>query len=218
MTFADTMKLARTAGVTMVMSAVSGAAMAQTVDPALLARMDKEKAARQACKIDICKAFAAPTQGAPIVCDVTKTWLRDDITARIVGGSYVWGYGHMQCNLKLNLDRAAMGSALAGASGKVEMPEHKMTCHVGNKDPAKSEAFKVEVSLTPKATFENGKAKAVSLQPVKAEGSTVASAAVTSIMAVDKVSGLVSRATANEINSFLFDKCKADGVTIAERK
>ena len=65
--------------------------------------------------------------------------------------------------------------------------------------------------------FENGQAKSVTLEPVKIEGSSVASAAVTSLIAVDKVSGLVSRAAAAEINAFLFEKCKEDGVEILRK-
>jgi len=35
-------------------------------------------------------------------------------------------------------------------------------------------------------------------------------------MAVDKVSGVVSRAAANEINEFLYTKCKEDGVEVPQ--
>jgi len=54
----------------------------------------------------------------------------------------------------------------------------------------------------------------VTLEPVKTEGSSLASAAVSSLMAVDKVSGAVSRAAASEINEFLYTKCKEDGVEV----
>jgi hypothetical protein len=37
------------------------------------------------------------------------------------------------------------------------------------------------------------------------------------VLAVDKISGLVSRAAAAEINTFLFDKCKEDGVEIVRK-
>jgi len=185
--------------------------------PELAARMAAEKTARRACKIEICKALATPGSGAPITCDVTKTWLKDEITGRVVGGSYVWGYGNMQCSLKLNLDRAELGKALSEASATLTFPEHQLVCNIDDKDPAKGRAFSVTVSLTPVATFEKGEAKSVSLVPVKTEGSTLASAAVASLMAVDKVSGVVSRATASEINTFIFDKCKADGVEIVRK-
>lgn len=187
------------------------------VTPELAARMDKEKEARRACKVDICKAFATPADGAPIRCDVTKTWTKDEIVSRVVGGDYVWGYGHMQCSLQLDLDRAELGKAAKEASTKITMREHKIKCNVDDKDPAKGQAFTVSVSMTPSAMFEKGSAKKVTLDPVKTEGSTVASAAVTSLMAVDAVSGVASRAIATEIDSFFYEKCAADGVEIAKK-
>src|SRR5262245_28665414 len=84
-------------------------------------------------------------------------------------------------------------------------------------DPAKGKAFSVSVSLTPTIVFESGQAKSLTLDPVKTEGSTVASASVTSLMAVEKVSGLVSRAAVTEINSFLFDLCKEEGVEVTRK-
>ena len=51
----------------------------------LTARMAKEKEDRKACKIEICKAFAAPSDGSVIGCTVTKTWLAADIQAGFLG-------------------------------------------------------------------------------------------------------------------------------------
>jgi hypothetical protein len=184
----------------------------------LTERMEKEKAARKSCKIEICKAFAAPTQGAPITCEVTKTWTKAEILARVVGGSYVWGYGHMQCNLALNLDRNELAKALKDPTAKSSFAEHKLVCNVDDADAAKGKAFSVNVALTPVATFEKGEAKSVELQPVKIDGSAVASAAVTSLMAIDKASGLVSRGAAADINSFFYTNCAADGVPIELKK
>ena len=201
---------------------VAGAASASAQDaklnvsPELAARMAAEKEARKACKIDICKAFASGGSGA-ITCDVTKTWAKEEILSRVVGGSYVWGYGHMQCTLALNLDKAELGKALSEAAAKISFPEHKLICNVDDADAAKGQAFSVNVAMTPVVSFEKGEAKSVDLQNVKAEGSSVASAAVSSMMAVDKVSGLVSSAAAKEINAFIYGKCDADGVKIVRK-
>ncbi len=194
--------------------AAAHGALAET-SPEIVARMAAEKEARRACKVEICKAIATPSSGAPITCEVTKTWLKDEILSKVVGGSYVWGYGHMQCKLSLNLDRAELGKATAG--GKSSFPEHQIVCNVDNADAAKGQAFDVKVSITPVVSFESGDAKTVELQNAKTEGSSIASAAVASILAVDKVSGLVSRAAASEINTFVYDKCKADGVEIVHK-
>jgi hypothetical protein len=200
-----------------VSTGVSASAQSSEVAPEIVARMAKEKEARRACKVDICTAFAKPDAGAPIACDVTKTWTQQDITTRIVGGSYVWRYGHTQCTVKLALDRALIAKAMKEMKTTVSFPEHTFVCNVDDADPSKGRAFSVTATITPAIAFENGQAKSVTLEPVKIEGSSVASAAVTSLIAVDKVSGLVSRAAAAEINTFLFEKCKEDGVEILRK-
>ena len=71
-------------------------------------------------------------------------------------------------------------------------PEHTFICDVEDKEPAKGKAFSVKVMVTPAVTFDDGNAKSVAFEPVKTEGSTVASAAVASLITVDKVSGFVA--------------------------
>jgi hypothetical protein len=196
-------------------SSLASAQTSTPLPPELAKRLEQEQADRKGCKTDICKAFATPTAGPPIACDITKTWLRDELTSFIVGGSTLWGYGHMKCSFKVNLDRGEIAKGMAG--GKATFAEHNLTCDVDDKDPAKGVAFTVKAAITPVVTFDKGQATAVALDPVKTEGSTLASAAVTSIMTVDKISGIVSKSGVSEINALLFEKCKDVGVTITPK-
>src|SRR6516165_1636618 len=107
------------------------------VAPEILERMAKEKEARRTCKIEICTAFAKPTAGSPITCEVTKTWPQSDITSKVVGGSYIWQYGHTQCTVKLSLDRGLIANAMADGGNTVKFPEHSFICNVDDKDAAK---------------------------------------------------------------------------------
>ena len=84
---------------TLSLTTAEAAAQQQDIAPELVARMAQEKQARRACKVEICTAFAKPAAGAPITCDVTQTWTQQEIVARIVGGSYVLGDGHVQCRV-----------------------------------------------------------------------------------------------------------------------
>ena len=213
----STLGVALLAMIAVISASTAASAQQAQLAPEIVARMAKEKEARRVCKVDICSAFAKPAAGTPIGCDVTKTWTQQDITSRIVGGSYIWGYGHTQCTVKLALDRELIAKAVKEAKATVKFPEHTFVCNVDDADPAKGKAFAVSVSLTPTIVFESGQAKSVTLDPVKTDGSTVASAAVTSLMAVEKVSGLVSRAAVAEINAFLFDLCKEEGVEITRK-
>jgi len=202
---------------TLVLTDTSAISQQPVAAPEILERMAKEKEARRTCKIEICTAFAKPSAGSPITCEVTKTWPQSDITSKVVGGSYIWQYGHTQCTVKLSLDRGLIANAMADGSNTVKFPEHSFICNVDDKDAAKGKAFTVTLSFTPSIVFEKGHAKSVTLEPIKAEGSSLASAAVTSLMGIDKVSGIVSRAAANEINEFLYSKCKEDGVEVPQK-
>jgi len=202
---------------TLSLTTAEAAAQQQDIAPELVARMAQEKQARRACKVEICTAFAKPAPGAPITCDVTQTLTQQEIVARILGGSYVWGYGHVQCKVKVSLDRSLIAKVMTEAKTIMSPPEHAFICDVEDKEPAKGKAFSVKVMVTPAVTFEDGNAKSVAYEPVKTEGSTVASAAVASLVTVDKVSGFVSRAAVAEINKFLYEKCKEEGVEIARK-
>jgi hypothetical protein len=201
---------------TLLLSVGGAGAAAQQPDiaPELLTRMAKEKEARRACKVETCTAFAKPATGTPITCDVTQTITQQEILARIMGGSYVWGYGHVQCNVRVSLDRGLIVKAMTEAKGTITLPEHTFICDVDDKDSAKGRAFSVKVMVTPVVTFEERKAKLAELGAVKTEGSTLASAAVASLVTFDKASGVLSRAVVTEINKFLFERCKDEGVEI----
>jgi hypothetical protein len=198
--------------------------LAQQVEiaPEIVERMAKEKEVRRTCKVQICNAFAKPISGSPITSEVTKTWTQPEITSKVVGESYIWQYGHTQYTVKLSLERDVIAKAMADG-GSVKFLEHLFICNVDDKDATKGKAFTVTLTFTPSITFEKGQAKSVTMDPVKTKGSTLASAAVSSLMTVDcylrvdKVSGIVSRAAANEINDFLYSKCEEDGVDIARK-
>ena len=202
---------------TLILTSAVAPAQQADVPPEIVARMAKEKEARHECKVEICTAFAKPAPGAAITCEVTKTWTQQEIMQRLMGGSYAWRYGHTQCSLKLALDRGLIAKATMEAKAAVSFAEHSLICNVDDKDPTKGKAFSVSVMITPAVAFENGQAKSVTLEPVKTEGSTVASAVVTSLMALEKVSGVVNRAATAEINDFMFGKCKVEGVEIARK-
>lgn len=160
-------------------------------------------------------AFAKLSPGGPIACDVTKTWTREELLGRIVGSSYVWSYGHVQCSVGIKMDRTEIAKLAGGAEGKISFREHVARCNVDHKDQSLGAAFTVILSVTPVVTFLKGEATAVSIDPVKTEGSALATAAVAAIQTVDKITGFVSKTAAAEINSFLYDKCKDDGVIVA---
>lgn len=190
------------------------AADQKPLDEALVKRIAEEKEARRACKVELCKAFEGAAEGNPVSCSFTKTWLRSEILNRVVGGSYVWPYGHAQCTTAVKLDRAEAAKSLTEAQLSLPFGKHELNCTVEDIDPAKGEAFKVRVSLSPTVAFKGGQVESVDFGAVETDGSRVASAAITSALAIDQLSGVISRGAAKEMNDFLFEKCPADGVKL----
>jgi hypothetical protein len=99
-------------------------------------------------------------------------------------------------------------------AGQACAGKHDLNCSVENKDAAKGEAFKVRVSLSPTLSFKSGNVSAVDFGSIETEGSKIASAAITSAMALEQVSGAISGAATREMNEFLFEKCPADGIKL----
>ncbi len=121
----------------------AGAAMAQDtgLNPELAARMAKEKEARKACKTEICKAFAEPSDGAAIACTVTKTWLGSEIQARFLGDRLTWPWGLAQCSAAIELDRGAIKEAAEKPSATLTLKKHDITCKLDAKDPKEGTAL-----------------------------------------------------------------------------
>jgi len=183
----------------------------------LTARMAKEKEDRKACKIEICKAFAAPSDGSAIGCTVTKTWLAADIQADFLGDKLTWPWGHAQCDAQIELDRKAIAEAAQQPSATLKLKKHEIACKLDHKDPKDGTAYDLKLSIEPTVSFESGKAVKANMGWGSIEAPVLAKTAIWSATAVDANFAVISSGVVKEINSFLFDKCKEAGVEIKPR-
>ncbi|MGO8953086.1 MAG: hypothetical protein ACLPWS_20475 [Rhodomicrobium sp.] len=202
--------------VSLVALLLPGSAAAQTapVSPELEARIAKEKENRKACKIEICKAFATPSDGAPIVCSVTKTWLAADIQAAYLRDKLSWPWGHAQCSSDIELDRKAIQEAALQPSATMKLKKHAITCKLDSKDPKEGVAYDLKLTIEPTVTFEHGKATRVNMGWGAIEAPILAKTAIWSATAVDANFNVISSGIVTDINSFLTDKCKEVGIEI----
>ncbi len=193
-----------------------GQALAEdaSVSPELTARIAKEKEDRKSCKIEICKAFAQPADGAPITCTVTKTWLGADIQAGFLGDKLTWPWGHAQCSSAIELDRKAIADAATKPSATLKLKKHSITCKLDNKDPKAGTAYDLKLSIEPTVTFENGKAVKAEMGWGSIEAPVLAKTAIWSATAVDSTFSVIANGVVRDINAFLTDKCKEAGVEI----
>jgi hypothetical protein len=193
---------------------LSAAAAAQTpaVASELEARIAKEKEDRKACKIEICKAFAAPSEGAPIACVVTKTWLAAEIQAGFLSAKLSWPWGHAQCTANIGLDRVAIKEAALKPSATIKLKKHNISCKLDSKDPKEGTAYDLKLSIEPTVTFQGGKAVKADMGWGSIEAPILAKSAIWSATAVDANFNVISSGVVNQINNFLGDKCKEVGI------
>jgi hypothetical protein len=195
---------------------LSAAAAAQTpaVAPELEARIAKEKEDRKACKIEICKVFAAPSEGTPITCMVTKTWLASDIQAGFLGDKLSWPWGHAQCTADIELDRKVIQEAALQPSATIKLKKHNISCKLDSKDPKEGTAYDLKLSIEPTVTFQGGKAVKADMGWGSIEAPILAKSAIWSATAVDANFSVISSGVVNQINNFLGEKCKEVGIDI----
>jgi len=193
-----------------------GAARAQdaSVSPELEARLAKEKDDRKACKTEICKAFAQPSDGEAITCAVVKTWLASDVQANYLGDRLTWPWGHAQCSAAIELDRAAIKEAASQPKATLKLKKHDITCKLDSKDPKEGVAYDLKLAIEPTVNFEAGKAVSADLGWGEIDAPLLAKTAIWSATAVDANFAVISNGVVKDINSFLFDKCKEVGVEV----
>jgi hypothetical protein len=189
-------------------------ATAQTpaAPPELEARIAKEKEDRKACKIEICKAFATPSEGAPITCTVTKTWLAAEIQAGFLRDKLSWPWGHAQCVATIELDRKAIKEAALQPSATIKLKKHDISCKLDSKDPKEGVAYDLKLSIEPVVTFQGGKATKADMGWGSIEAPILAKSAIWSATAVDANFSVISNGVVNQINNFLGEKCKEVGI------
>ncbi len=195
----------------------TAAAQQPDVSPELQARMAKEKEDRKACKTEICKAFAQPSDGTPITCNVTKTWVASEIQTGFLGDRLSWPWGHAQCSSSIKLDRNAIKEAASQPKAQIKLKKQDIACKLESKDPKGGTAYDLKLQIEPVVTFEAGKATKVDMGWGTIEAPILAKTAIWSATAVDANFSVISSGVVREINAFLFDKCKEVGVEIAQQ-
>ena len=193
--------------------------MAQDIPEALKQLMAKEKEARRACKITICKAFAAPkADGGPIACNVTKTWVATEIQKRFLGNRLSWPWGHAQCVANIEIDSAQVAAVMQTSGATLKLKKHDISCTLHKKDASKGVAYTVKLSIQPEVAFDKGKAVEVKMGWSNIQAPALAKGAIWSATKLDQAFSVMSSGIKKEINDFLYSKCADDGVPITAQK
>jgi hypothetical protein len=113
-----------------------------------------QKAAREACRIEICDIIETRERVGPdVACDIGWTWRTDEIVEALAG-RVDWVWGKIKCQFELRLQRADLARAMSTPHTTIKVAPHKVRCALerGGKP------YVTEIELSPTVTFNNGKA------------------------------------------------------------
>ena len=188
-------------------AAAPGAANATEMSPEELA----EKEARKACKKKICDIIASRDPlGDDVSCDIVKTWREDDIV-KMLGGKIGWPWGKAVCQSRLEVKRRDLALAMSEPTYDMTMPTQKVRCTLARKDGG--EPYAIEVTMTPTAKFDNGKAIAASVNWGEATATTFIYPLIYAGTGLDNSANVLGPEVVRMINEFTTKKCaevKAD--------
>lgn len=163
-----------------------------------------ERESRKACKVALCAIYhnRKPADGE-LRCDLLKTWHKETITKVLAKSGVTWPWGDARCTSDIHVKRETILKAVSEPKFEATFDRHKVQCEL-QRDADK---YKVELEITPKVTFENGKAVKASLNWGKIQAPTLAKGALWSATAADNTFGVFQSKLVEDINDFFEAKC-----------
>jgi hypothetical protein len=164
-----------------------------------------EKEARKACKKKICDIVASRDPlGEDVSCDIVKTWREEDIV-KMLGDKIDWPWGKAVCQSRLEVKRKDLALAMSAPDYEMVMPAQKVRCTLAQKEGG--EPYAIEVTLAPKAKFENGKATEASVNWGDASAPTFIYPLIYAGTGLDNSANVLGPEVARMINEFTTKKC-----------
>jgi hypothetical protein len=164
-----------------------------------------EKEARQACKVDLCKAFhSKEPAGNDIACHVIKSWRKEQLVKLVSKLKVTWPYAGAHCFTDLSAKRGDLVKAMTEPKAEIEFAKHTVSCSIASEKGGSTD-FTFE--LAPKVTFENGKATKAQANWGKIEAPTLIKSALWTATAADNTVNILSSTIVDEVNDFVSKRC-----------
>ncbi len=174
-------------------------------DSALAEEEKAEKAARLACRVQLCKILRGKeSAGSDIACHVVKSWRKEHLAKLINNLKITWPYEGVQCSSDISIKRADLLKAASEPKTEITLAKHTATCTVGHE---KGDATIFKFDLTPKVTFEHGKATKAQVNWGQIEAPTLIKSALWTATAADNSVDLLSGTITDAINDFIGKQC-----------
>jgi hypothetical protein len=164
-----------------------------------------EKEARKECKKRICDIISRrDPEGEDIACDIVKTWREEDIV-KMLGGRINWPWGKAVCQSKLELKRRPLALAMSQDAYEIVMPPQKVRCTLAQK--TEGNPYAVEITLAPRAKFENGKAVEAQINWGEASAPMFIYPLIYAGTALDNSANVLGPEVVRMVNEFTTKKC-----------
>ncbi len=157
------------------------------------------------CDRDLCAIALHPREaGAPLRCDLTKTWYKDEIHTAWSKKRVPWPFGDAQCSLKLDVDRALLAGAVTNKKYTLKSPTLPVKCEVDRKGTR----YPLAVTLTPEVEFKDGKATLVLLNVEKIKANAVIKSVVWTASKMESSFGVFQKDLLKGINEYITEYCR----------
>lgn len=173
-------------------------------DGPLTAEEKAEKAGRQACKVELCRAFRTKDATGDIACHVVKSWRKEQLVKLVAKLKVSWPYDGAHCFTDLSIRHDDLVRAMSEPKAEIDFVKHRVTCSIAGGQKGSTQ-FSFE--LAPKVTFENGKAVKAKANWGKVEAPTLIKSAIWTATAADNTVNILSGTIVDEVNTFISKRC-----------
>jgi hypothetical protein len=166
----------------------------------------EEKAQLEACEKDICTLLVKKdASGSNLQCSLQKTWSGKKIKQGVEEKKMTWSLGDLRCGVQLDASRKDMVDALTKPEYELKLAPHAVKCEVERE----KEVLTINVNLSPRIQFKDGKAVKAWIGLGEIQAPTVVKGAIWSAAQLEDTFGVVHGDLIKEINRFVYERCPA---------
>jgi hypothetical protein len=168
------------------------------------ARADREEEKKKLyqCAKDLCSIVLSKSpKGPDLVCDVTKTWDKDQLQKGADSKNIGWGLGAATCSAKFTIKRADIVAALTSPEAKFKPGRQSVACQVG------TDQYPISATLSPELKFKNGASTSGSLRIEDIQGAVLIKGAVWTAAQLERHFGVFEKDLVREVNRFVQKEC-----------
>lgn len=164
-----------------------------------------EREGRKACKVALCAAFRNKQPGPDISCHITKSLRKSQLEKLVSKAKVSWPWGRVVCTADVNVKRETILKSMTEDKTEAVFDKHQVNCTV---ERDKQEPATITAEMSPKVSFEKGKAVKASVNWGKVSGPALIKGAMWTATATDNTLNVLGSTLVEDVNSFVTDRCE----------